>query len=179
MKESFDVEICMEDSATEVLSKITASTAREIITFVSATTYPTQKEKGFVAKISGNRIRIWKVPSSSRSARQKLCIPYLRGQANDSDGGCKLLGSFSLHPFNKLMIFFPAVAVLMPGWLSGSKNLGFLIFWSLLTVCFVFFGLTIIREVIRLRPKEEKDIIEFLMSLFPNAQLSRVGRVRT
>lgn len=169
MKQQFDVVLWTKYPKADLLAKVATSIEREIIPFVSTSSFPAQKEKAFVGRILGNQFRIWKVPSSSRSARQKLCIPYFRAEVNNRDGRSVISGKFFLHPFNKLMLFFPAAAVLLPGWLSRGKSFEFLLLWSLLTLCFLIVEFFVIREIRRLRPMEERDIIDFVMGLFPDA----------
>src|SRR5215468_8135008 len=106
MNDRSRVNVVIGSPAADVLGKIRAATERETLPFVSASSYPQQRDKEFVSSISGSRFRIWKVPSSSRS-RQKICIPYLRGSVRDVEQGSNLTGSFALHPFNRLLPLLP------------------------------------------------------------------------
>jgi hypothetical protein len=170
MKDRFDVDLRVGASALEVLNKITAATEREKLPFISASRYPRQREKEFVSKVAGNRFRIWKVPSSSKS-RQNVCIPYLHGMVKDVNPGSSLMGSFALHPFNKLLAVLPlAVVVLL--WLWTEKTAQSITVLVVFSAFFLCIEIAMILAAKRLRPKEEKDIVEFLSSLFPEAHPS-------
>jgi len=122
-------------------------------------------EKEFVAKVSRSRFRIWKVPSATRS-RQNICHPYLHGEVRDADGRSDLSGSFALHPFDKVMALLPLTIILFP-WLLGVRPP----VWGMIFIgFFLLMEILVIGAARRLRPKEEKDIIQFLLALFPDAQ---------
>jgi len=168
MKGRFDVQISTSGSTSDVLNRITAATEREEFPFISASRYPRQREKAFVSKISGSRFRVWKVPSSTRS-RQNVCIPYLSGVAEDVNGRTHLRGSFALHPFNKLMAFLP-LTVIVPLWLWTERTPRSVMLLTAISVILVGAELAMIAAVRRLRPKEEKDIVQFLLGLLPDAR---------
>ncbi len=168
MKRRFDVELCTGRSAAKVLATISEVTEREVLPFVSASTYPMQKDREFIAKVSANRFRIWKVPSSSRR-RQNVCIPYLHGFVTDSSGSSCLRGSFALHPFSKLRPLLPLLVV-AAAWGLGENTSRSRMFLSAFSLCLVSFAVAAIVAIARLRRREEQDIVRFLFTLFPDAQ---------
>ena len=85
-------------TSAEVQSRIEQATERELLPFISASRYPQQREKGFVASVSSGPFRLWKVPSSSR-ARQNICVPHLRGTVADVADGTEVKGTFALDSF--------------------------------------------------------------------------------
>jgi hypothetical protein len=167
MKQRISVELHINDSSPHVLSKIRAATEREILPFVSASRYPQQREKEFVSHVSGNRVRIWRVPSSTRS-RQNICYPCLLAQVRDVNNGSDLIGSFALHPFSATMVLIPLIIVL-PMWLWFEKTPKNIIGFSVLTAAALCAILVITGAVKRLLPKEQSDILNFLGTLFPDA----------
>jgi len=169
MKERFDVDIHLSSSAPAVLSKIRSATEREGLPFISASRWPQQTEKGFVSAISGNRFRIWKVPSSSKS-RQNLCYPYLYGTVRDCESGSNLTGSFALHPFTKVMVLLPLLAIAAPLWLWIEMSTKTLVLSIAVTAICLFVALAMAGGVKRLRALEEEDIVGFLFGLFPDAR---------
>jgi len=147
----------------EVLSRIEQATERERLPFISASRYPQQREKGFVASVSGDRFRLWKIPSSSR-ARQNTCVPYLRGTVADVADGSEVRGTFALHPFNKLLVVLPLVTAALP-WFWGERTTRAVIVLSGWSLILLVFALAVMGTVRRLRQQEEQDIATFLISL--------------
>jgi hypothetical protein len=173
MLDRIDIELRINKGASVVLEQIVAATEREILPFVSASRYPMQTEKTFVGKVSGSRFRIWKVPSASRS-RQNICHPYLRGEVKDSGAGSILSGSFSLHPFDIVVAVIPlatVVTVLFGSQRIGAAVIGFALF-------FLIIDLIIITGIRRIRPREEQDIVQFLVALFPEAERESTVEIR-
>jgi len=168
MKARFDVQISTSGSTADVLNRITTATEREEFPFISASRYPQQREKGFVSRISGSRFRVWKVPSSR--SRQNVCIPYLSGIAEDITGRTHLRGSFALHPFSKLMAFLP-LAVIVLLWLWTERTPSSVMLLTAISAIVVGAELAVIVAVRHLRPKEENDIVQFLLGLLPDARL--------
>jgi hypothetical protein len=150
-------------TSAEVLSRIEQAAARESLPFISPSRYPQQREKDFVASISGSRFRLWKVPSSSR-IRQNTCIPYFHGEVSDVAGGSEVKGTFALHPFNKLLVVMPLLIVPLP-WFFAEKTTATTIFLSLWSLIFVAFAIAVIGTIRLLRAQEERDIAVFLSSL--------------
>jgi hypothetical protein len=150
-------------TSAEVLSRIEQATDRERLPFISASRYPQQREKGFVASVSGGRFRLWKVPSSSR-ARQNTCVPYLRGTVADVANGSEVNGTFALHPFNKLLVVMPLVIAALP-WLWGERTTRTVIVLSVWSLILLVFALAVMGTVRHLRLQEEQDIAAFLKSL--------------
>ncbi len=159
------VSIQISRSASEVLERITVATEREILPFISASRYPQQREKQFVARVRGNQFRIWRVPSSSR-IRQNICIPCLHGVVDSVEGGSRLTGAFSPHPFQKILVFLPWV-ILVPILLWAPKSPGTLLLLSVLPIVFLVVNIAIVRASIQLLPKEQQDVLQFLLTLFP------------
>lgn len=168
MKGSFDVQLVMNRPAADVLGAICSATERETLPFVSASRYPMQREKEFVGAVSGNRFRIWKVPSATRS-RQNVCHPYLHGEVRGFDGGSNLTASFSLHPFDRIIALIPlAIIGMLWLWSEGTmRSRMILVGFSLL---FLLMEVLMVGSARRLRPHEQKDIVRFLLALFPDAQ---------
>jgi len=158
------VSIQISRPASEVLERIAAASEREILPFISASRYPQQREKEFVSRVRGNRFRIWKVPSSSRS-RQSICIPCLHGVVASLEGGSRLTGAFSPHPFQKILVLLPWV-ILVPILLWAPKSPGILLLLSVLPIVLLVVETTIVRASMRLLPKEQQDIVQFLLTLF-------------
>lgn len=152
----------------ETLSKIRSSTEREILPFVSASRYPQQRDKEFVSRVLGNRVRIWKVPSSSRS-RQNISVPYLTAEVVSTENGCVLRGGFRLHPFSKLLPLLP-LGIAGPVWLLFDESGRFFLMAASVTLVSLLAVATLLGAVRRLRRQEESDIIEFLSKLFPYAR---------
>jgi hypothetical protein len=154
--------------AEKVLRDIRSATEREKLPFISASRFPQQTEKQFVSSVSGSRFRIWKVPSSSRR-RQNVCIPYLHGTVRDVTLGSTLTGSFALHPFNKLLLVLPFVVVSVPWLLRAENTAHSTATLTLLSVFFLCIELALIYSIKRLRPAEEKDLVQFLTDLLSDA----------
>ena len=173
MRKSSKVELHTWLTGAEVLSRIEQSTERERLPFISASRYPQQIEKGFVASVSGGRFRLWRVPSSSR-ARQNTCVPYLRGTVAEVSGGSEVKGTFALHPFNKLLIVMPLVIAALP-WLWGERTTRTVIILSVWSLILVVFALAVVGTVRRLRLQEEQDIAAFLVSLVTGDAVETVG----
>lgn len=171
MSDGAKVNVVIGSTAAEALGKLRAATERETIPFVSASRYPQQREKEFVASISGSRFRIWKVPSSSRS-RQKVCIPYLHGDVKDVAQGSNLSGRFALHPFSIVLTLFP-LAVLLPLWMWADKTSKSLTLLIPVSVLFLLADVILIGAIKRFRPREEEDILAFLLKLFPEGSPPR------
>jgi len=168
MKNVKTVSIQISRPGDEVLETMIAATEREVLPFVSASRSPQQREKEFVSHVRGNRFRIWKVPSSSRS-RQNICIPYLRGVVASLEGGSRLTGAFSPHPFHKILVLLPWV-ILVPILLWASKSPGTMILLSILPIVLLVVETTIVRASMRPLPKEQQDIVQFLLTLFSEKQ---------
>ena len=168
MRKQEEIGLRLSSPAGEALRRLSAAAEREILPFVSASRYPQQREKGFVARVSGSRFRIWKVPSATRR-RQNICVPLLRGTIEDADGGSRLTGSFALHPFIKLLPLLP-LTFLVPAWWAVPKTLVPVALVSLLTACFALIEIGMLRQVGRLRQQEEKDILGFVYELFPESR---------
>jgi len=168
MKRSNDVKLVTKRPVAEVLGAIRSATERETLPFVSASRYPMQREREFVGAVSGNRFRIWKVPSATKS-RQNVCHPYLHGEVREFDGGSNLTGSFALHPLDRIIALIPLMTIAMLWmWSKGTMRsrmvlVGFSLFFLLIEVL-------ILGSARRLRPQEQKDIVRFLLTLFPDAQ---------
>jgi len=150
--------------AAEVLERIKLATEREELPFISASRYPQQKEKEFVSKVSGTRIRVWKVPPSSK-IRQNMCIPYFYGTVTDWTSGSNLSGKFALHPFNKLLLILPLLIIALAWLWWGERTVRSTAALTIFSTLFVWFEITMILAIRRLRPSEEKDIAQFLSDL--------------
>jgi hypothetical protein len=92
------VDVRISSSTADVLGAISAVTERESLPFVSDSRYPQQSERRFVSKVSGNKFRIWKVPSGKGG--RNLGAIYLLGEVSEVDGKSNLRGSFAFHSFN-------------------------------------------------------------------------------
>lgn len=156
MKNSVDIQT--SQAITEVLETISAATEREILPFVSASRYPIQTEKTFVAKVSGHKFRIWKVPSGSKTRRTRHV--YLSGEVRNVGGGTHLLGAFAVHPFHKILALIPAAVIALVWWL-GHRTVPELIFMF----GFLAFDLAMIGAAIHSRPAEEAELKQFLERL--------------
>lgn len=167
------MELQLNGSVEEVLARIRDSTERETLPFISDSTYPTQREKEFVSSVSDNRVRIWKVPSSSRR-RQNISVPYFSGKVVKTDEGCYLRGRFALHPFSKVFPLIP-LAIAGPIWLWTNKTERF--FLIVVTLISLLAVIILVGAVRRLRPQEERDIVQFLFKLFPEARGSLSAKV--
>jgi hypothetical protein len=161
------VSIRISRPASEILERITAATEREILPFISASRYPQHRKKEFVSRIRGNRFRIWKLPSSSRS-RQNICIPCLQGVVESVEDGSLLTGTFFPHPF-LIWVFLPWI-ILVSILLWAPKDPGTLLWQFVLPIIFLIFNIVVVRALIRLLPKEQQDIIQFLLTLFSEKQ---------
>jgi len=156
------VDIRMSNSAADVLGRISAATERETLPFISASRYPLQSAKRFVSKVSGNKFRIWKVPSARSLPLGAL---YLFGEVSEVDGESNLRGSFAFHPFNIVVALIPfAIAALL--WTWGSRTV-----WEVIFIAAFFAAeLIVVLSVRSARPREEHEIVEFILGLFPNAR---------
>jgi hypothetical protein len=159
---NYPVDITTRRTTDEVLERISAVTEREILPFVSASRYPMQREKSFVARLSGNKFRIWKTPSGSKARQTRY--RYLRGEVRDLNGERHLTGSFAIHPFHKVLALIP-LAVIALVWFSGRRTVPELIF----IFAFCIGELIMVGAAIRARHVEEAEIVEFLQSLFSDA----------
>jgi hypothetical protein len=168
MTKSTDIELHINASAKDALNDIRDATEREILPFISASRYPQQQEKGFVSHISGNRFRLWKVPSSSKG-RQNVCIPYLSARVRDTDCGSSISGSFRLHPFGTVMALIPFSLVLLV-WLGGLNTLKTVLLFCGVAAIALLNVFATIGAVRRLRAKEQEDIRQFIFRLFPDAR---------
>ena len=169
MKDFVDVHI--SSSAPDVLARISAATERETLPFVSASAYPMQREKSFVSRVSGNRFRIWKLPSAKGG--RNLGMPYLRGEVSEVDGESNLRGSFAFHPFNKILALIPLAMVTVVLLTVGrSRTAGEIMFLAIFIAFFLVAELILIESARRARPQEERDIANFVLSLFPDARSS-------
>jgi hypothetical protein len=163
-----NVRLQLNGSVQDVLARIRSATERESLPFISESRYPQQRAKEFVSHISGNQIRIWKVPSSTRR-RQNISVPYFSGEIVPAHKECILRGHFALHPFSRILPLLP-LAIGGPIWLWPDKTGHFFpIALSVTAVCFLTITI-LIAAVRRLRPQEEQDIVDFLKSLFPETQ---------
>lgn len=158
----------------DVLLAIDDATARESLPFISSVRYPQERAKEFVAKRSGGRFRVWKVPSATRR-RQNVCTPYLHGTVTVAPLGSVLRGSFALHPFNRIQALLPLVALAFV-WLVGDMDQGGRLLLGLISFVVMAIDLSVILASRRLRPAEEGDIVRFLHDLFPD--VSSVDRAR-
>ncbi len=95
-------------------------------------------------------------------------MPYLHGEVTETKDGSSVAGSFAVHPFNRIQVLFP-LAILIPLWLWTQKSARSLIFLGMISVLLLFADAILIGAAKRLRPKEEKDIVQFLFGLFPDA----------
>ncbi len=159
------VDLRIENSAAEVLRKISAVTEWEVLPFISASRTVQQREKKFVSKVNGNKFCIWKVPSDKLAGN--LGIRYLRGAVSEVNGESNLRGSFALHPFSMVIALIPVAtaAVVLQ---SGVRTAGIIVF----VVVMFAIALMDIGTAKRARPQEEREIVEFLLSLFPDARPS-------
>ena len=165
------VEIHISSSAADVLARISAATERESLPFVSASTTLKQREKSFVSRISGNRFRIWRVPSSKGG--HNLGMRYLRGVVSEAGGESNLKGSFALHPFNKVLALIP-LAMVTPALfgVARARTAWEMIFIAIF-IAFCLVAVFIFVEAARRgRPQEEQDVVNFVVSLFPDARPS-------
>jgi len=161
---NYPVEIRTDRTVAEALDLISSATEREVLPFVSASRYPMQREKTFVAKVFGNKFRLWKVPSSTKG-RQTRCR-YLRGEVQDINGERRLTGVFAIHPFHKVLPVVP-FAVIALVWFAGQRTFPEFLFM------FGFFVAEVIMiySAVRARSTEEAEIIQFLgMLLSDNRQ---------
>jgi hypothetical protein len=81
------------------------------------------------------------------------------------EGGSRLAGTFSIHPFHKILVFLPWV-IPVPVLLWAPKSPRTLLFLLVLSVVFLAIEAAIVRASIRLLPKEQQDIVQFLLTLF-------------
>src|SRR5215472_2600544 len=95
------VDIRTRRTVAEVLQTISSATERESLPFVAASTR-TQTGKPFVASVSGNKFRIWSVPSSRGHGIHNR---YLRGEVRDNQNERQIVASFAVQPTN----IFPAL----------------------------------------------------------------------
>jgi hypothetical protein len=163
-----NVRLEINASAQDVLARIRSSTEREILPFVSVSSYPQQSKNEFVSHISKTHIRIWKVPSSTK-ARQNLCAAYLSGEVLQSANVCVLNGHFAIHPSSRLKPVLPLACIAVPVWLFGERTGHFYAIAVAVTIICLLALIIGIDCVRRLRPQEERDIVLFLSKLFPEA----------
>lgn len=74
-----------------------------------------------------------------------------------------------MHPFNKLLAFLP-LTIILPILLWTDKTRRSLAVLAVILAVFAIFELGMISAVKRLRPQEERDIVEFLLGLLPGAR---------
>jgi hypothetical protein len=162
------VDIRLSNSAADVLDRILSATERETMPFISASRHPLQNNKRFVSKVSGNKFRIWKVPSAKGG--RNLGAVYLHGEVNGVDGESNLRGSFASHPFNIAMALIPfVIAALL--WTWGRRTA-----WTMIFIAALFIAeLIVVLSVRSARPREEHEIVEFVQGLFPNLRSKRSG----
>jgi hypothetical protein len=163
VKNFVDVRIC--SSSADVLGRISAATEQESLPFVSSTRYRQQRGKHFVSKVTGNKFRIWKVPSARGG--QNPGLSYLSGEVSLVHGESKLKGSFALHPYNIVMALIPLAAAALV-WLWGGRTAAEIIFITVVLGA----EFILVETARRARPQEERDIVEFVLSLFPDARCS-------
>lgn len=161
---NYPVDIRTKRTADDVLGTISSATEREILPFVSASHYPMQREKVFVAKVFANRFRIWKVPSGSKSRQTHYF--YLRGEVREVNGERQLIGTFAVHPFHKVLALIPLAVIALVVWLTGGRTAPELTF----IFAFCVGELIVIGAAMRARPAEEAEIIGFLGKLLSDDQ---------
>src|SRR5690348_10932016 len=155
----YSIELRTSETTAEVLEKISANTEREIVPFVSAEKQnPALGIKPFVSSTSGNRFRVWRVPSNRAGSYR-----YLRGEVRDVSGERHIVGSFRVHPFHVIFALIPFVLASMV-WTWGDKTTETWIF----IVMFCAFGLAMF--AMRPHPQEETEILAFLRGLFPGSR---------
>jgi len=157
------IDIRISNSAADVLGRISAVTERETLPFISASRYPLQSAKRFVSKVSGNKFRIWRVPSA-RGGRN-LGTLYLHGVVRELDGESNLKASFAFHPFNIVVALIPFVMAALI-WTWGSRTA-----WEMIFILVLFAAeVMLVLSARSARPREEQEIAEFILGLFPNAR---------
>lgn len=111
-KGHYDIDISAKVSVAEWLRGLSCATEVELLPFV---TPRSQKQSSFryVSRVWGNHFRIWKIPGSTRLNR-KWCFPYLQGFVTAVDDGCRVQGSFSLHPLTWIVLAVPFVIFAIP-----------------------------------------------------------------
>ena len=164
MDYSVDIRTCR--TAAEVLQTISTATERESLPFVSTSTRM-QTDKSFVASVSGNKFRIWRVPSARGHGTHNR---YLRGEVRDNQTERQIVGSFAVHPTNVVRAFIPFVMAALAWWL-GIRSIGV---WIFIAACFAM-GLIMIVTVIGPRPAEEAEVSEFLRGLFGGGHRREAG----
>ena len=161
---NYPVEIRTDRTATETLDVISSATEREILPFVSASRYPMQREKMFVAKVFGNKFRLWKVPSGTKG--RQTHYRYLRGEVRDINGERRLTGAFAIHPFHKVLAVVPLTVIALV-WFTGHRTVPELLF---MFGFFISAELIMIGSAVRARSTEEAEIIQFLGRLLSDNQ---------
>lgn len=79
----YSIELRTGETTAQVIEKICVNTARELVPFVSAARQTgALGEKSFVSSASGNRFRLWRVPSTGR--KRPRSYRYLRGEVTDA-----------------------------------------------------------------------------------------------
>ena len=93
---------------------------------------------------------------------------YLLGEVSDVDGDSNLRGSFAFHPFNIVMALIPFVIAALV-WTWGSRTV-----WEMIFIAAIFAAeLIVVLSVRRARAREEHEIVDFILGLFPNARQHR------
>ena len=93
---------------------------------------------------------------------------YLLGEVSEVDGDSNLRGSFAFHPFNIVMALIPFVIAALV-WTWGSRTV-----WEMIFIAAIFAAeLIVVLSVRRARAREEHEIVDFILGLFPNARQHR------
>ena len=95
-------------------------------------------------------------------------MPILHGELKDEDGGCRLVGSFRLHPFSLAFPWFMAIVMFGTSatiWLHDGSVKGRL-FAAAFALLMAVGALLLAFQDRTPQKQEEQEILQFLKSLF-------------